>query len=344
MISIILFEFLLTLYSLNSFKHVVRKVDSRLKYYINDCNADKLNLFNSKYHHSNSFYSSRYSELPREIISVLPPLLSSNANIPYQTNDVIYNNNDGTTDTNTIISILNDIKKEIANMKSRMDKIEKTATSNIQNISIKGKSTPTPVSSFIDSIASYTHNNVEMNTRTIEISSIVSFFIIGSIISSSLFDRLWLLGGLSTAWWASEAVRRDSREGQFVRRVGVQVLQLIRDIQEKYNQAIIFYRTGRLAYVTSKTWDQYDEVYGITKKMNEFKRLAMIRASNLSINGGSSDIINQMSDIWNAFLLTPQTAVIFDKKYGVTSSISTFTAGLWSTTSEVVNEIMDSGQ
>jgi hypothetical protein len=36
-----------------------------------------------------------------------------------------------------------------------------------------------------------------------------------------------------------------SSGGMLARRVGVQVAQLIRDLQEKYNQFVIFYRTGK---------------------------------------------------------------------------------------------------
>ena len=40
------------------------------------------------------------------------------------------------------------------------------------------------------------------------------------------------------------------------RRIGAQLAMLIMEAQEKYNQFVIFYRTGQLAYVTSKVWDQ----------------------------------------------------------------------------------------
>ena len=44
--------------------------------------------------------------------------------------------------------------------------------------------------------------------------------------------------------------------GAMARRVGALVAMSIKDLQEKYNQFIIFYRTGKLAYVSSKIWDQ----------------------------------------------------------------------------------------
>ena len=36
------------------------------------------------------------------------------------------------------------------------------------------------------------------------------------------------------------------------RRVGAQLAMSIKDLQEKYNQFVIFYCTGKLAYVSSK--------------------------------------------------------------------------------------------
>ena len=63
------------------------------------------------------------------------------------------------------------------------------------------------------------------------------------------------------------------------RRVGVQVAAVIRDIQEKYNQFVIFYQTGKLAYYSSKIWEQYDSQFAITQRTEELKRLAMKRAA-----------------------------------------------------------------
>ena len=49
--------------------------------------------------------------------------------------------------------------------------------------------------------------------------------------------------------------------GAMARRVGAQVAMSIKDLQEKYNQFVIFYRTGKLAYVSSKVWDQVQTIY-----------------------------------------------------------------------------------
>ena len=35
---------------------------------------------------------------------------------------------------------------------------------------------------------------------------------------------------------------------------------MIRELQEKYRQAKVFYRTGRLAFEAQRVWDSYDKV------------------------------------------------------------------------------------
>ena len=67
--------------------------------------------------------------------------------------------------------------------------------------------------------------------------------------------------------------------GMVARRVGVEVAAVIRDIQEKYNQFVIFYQTGKLAYHSSKIWEQYDSRFAITQRTEEMKRRAMKRAA-----------------------------------------------------------------
>ena len=62
---------------------------------------------------------------------------------------------------------------------------------------------------------------------------------------------------------------RPSASLQVARRVGVSVAQLIRDIQEKYNQFVIFYQTGKLAYHSSKIWEQWDSQFSITQRTGE---------------------------------------------------------------------------
>lgn len=97
---------------------------------------------------------------------------------------------------NTIMDAIENLeialKKEIYNLKLRIDGIEK----NVGTLQT-GKS-KTAVGNFVDSLAATT---IEMNPRTVEICAVVSFFGIGTIIGFSLLDRLWLLGGIISAWW-----------------------------------------------------------------------------------------------------------------------------------------------
>ena len=91
------------------------------------------------------------------------------------------------------------------------------------------------------------------------------------------------------------------------RRLGAKVAQLIRDIQEKYNQAYIFYRTGKLAYVSSKTWEKYDNQFSITQRMNKLKKLAMERAVefNSTFSSSSAVLLDQAADFWKVMTSDP---------------------------------------
>lgn len=79
---------------------------------------------------------------------------------------------------------------------------------------------------------------------------------------------------------------RDTRGGAYARAIGARAVQLIRDLQEKYNQVYVFYKTGKLAYVSSKTWEKYDKQYAITQKLNLLKKEAIQRASEFNSTFG----------------------------------------------------------
>jgi hypothetical protein len=115
------------------------------------------------------------------------------------------------------------LRKELAALRARLDQVEKTGSA--------GGKSKTTISNFVDSLQA---NTMAMNARTVELCSVAAFFIAGTVVGASLLDRLWLLGGLFAAWWASGAVHRDTRGGAVARRAGVTVAQLIRDVQERY--------------------------------------------------------------------------------------------------------------
>ncbi|KAJ1409263.1 hypothetical protein B484DRAFT_423373 [Ochromonadaceae sp. CCMP2298] len=158
---------------------------------------------------------------------------------------------------------------------------------------------------------------LQMTPRTVELCAMFSFFLIGIIIGASLLDRLWLLGGITGAWWASGAVTRNTRGGALARRVGAQVAQYIRDLQEKYNQAIIFYQTGKMAYVSSKTWEKYDAQFQITQ-----------RASGFNSNLEEAGFYQQFGDVWRVIVTAPREAQKLDSRFQVTTSVGNFARGV----------------
>eukprot|EP01031_Cornospumella_fuschlensis_P025537 gene25537-30833_t len=202
-------------------------------------------------------------------------------------------------------------RKELAVLRSRVEKLEKTISSLSSN-QVKAKQ-PTAVNSFVDAI---TANTIQMNSKTVEICAVTSYFLLGMLIGYSLFDRLWLLGGIAGAWWAASIVHRNSPTGRFARKLGVKVARVVIDLQEKYNQAVIFYRTGKLAYVSSKIWENYDQKFSITHKMNTWKKLAMDRA--VALNQSKNSFLPQISDFYRVVLSTPEKV---ESKYKVRESV-----------------------
>lgn len=226
---------------------------------------------------------------------------------------------------------------ELNELKLRLDKLEKSLAtlttgypqgsgSAITGGGGGGVSLSSTKSSVSDLMGAFNRGQLPMSPKTVERCSIVCFFAIGILIGASLLDRLWLLGGIMTAWWASDAVHRNTRSGNFVRRCGAQLAQFIRDWQEKYNQAVIFYQTGKLAYVSSKTWEKYDQQFAITQRADALKKLAIQRASafNSTMLGSSRELYEQMSDVWNVIMMAPSNAVKLDREYKLTSSISAY--------------------
>lgn len=73
------------------------------------------------------------------------------------------------------------MKKELITLKSRLDKVEKSAL-------LLGGKKRTGVSDFVESLQA---NTMAMNAKTVEICAVVTFFTIGTIVGASLLDRLW---------------------------------------------------------------------------------------------------------------------------------------------------------
>jgi hypothetical protein len=221
------------------------------------------------------------------------------------------------------------LRRDLNLLRTRIDGIEKSL------ISIQTSKSKNAVGNFVESLTATT---IELNPRTVEIFAIITFFGIGAVLGASLLDRLWLIGGIIGGWWASGAVYRDTRGGMLARRVGVQVTQFVKDLQEKYNQFIIFYRTGKLAYVSKRIWDQYDDAYQIQKRVDEFKRLAMQRATDFNTAFKEYRVSDQLTDAWRAMRSVPMNAIKLDEEYGLTTAIVSYSANLGNSISQLFGQ------
>lgn len=96
------------------------------------------------------------------------------------------------------------------------------------------------------------------------------------------------------------------------------------DIQEKVNQAYIFYRTGKLAYHSSKIWEAIDQSYDVTTRVDMFKRFAMIRAAEVNNFLGEKKYTDQLHDFWKALVSVPFEARRINVEYGLTSKVFKF--------------------
>lgn len=145
------------------------------------------------------------------------------------------------------------------------------------------------------------------------------------------------------AYWAAGAVHRDTRGGMIARKVGVQLARIVRDLQEKYTQLVVFYRTGKLAYVSLGAWESIDSKFAVTSKVNELKRLAMLRATEFNTAFKDTKVSDQFADLLKVIGKAPREARRIDKKYGVTSKIFAFGRGVVSSTIEGVRDLVRRG-
>ena len=207
---------------------------------------------------------------------------------------------------------------------------------------------PTPkqksvTDSFVDSLKT---DLLELSPKTIEICSTCGFFLTGCVLGASLLDRLWLIGGVIGAYWASHAVYKDSRGGVLARRLGVKIAQLIRDVQEKINGMIIFYNTGRLAIETSKWYEKYDKKFKIDDNIKKMKKLAMNRAADFkgwTRTIESNKYLDTLGDAWTVVTSVPDRAQKWDKEYKITGNLMKFGKGLMGTVQDGVVEIFNRG-
>ena len=98
-------------------------------------------------------------------------------------------------------------------------------------------------------------------------------------------------------------------------------------MHEKYNQAVIFYQTGKLAMASSKIWEKYDMQFKLTQRAEAAKKLTMLRAAEFNtfikfnaVNNFSS----KMNEVWRGILTVPTNAKKLDSKYQITTKIYDF--------------------
>ena len=179
------------------------------------------------------------------------------------------------------VSTVVDAKEELEQLKARLGKLEQqwaqavlvADTDNEQNSSgaeyMPALVLPSKATTLVTS------------ARAMEVCASVAFFCIGCVLGASLFDRLALVGGSAAAWWATGAVTRDTRGGALCRRLGRQLATVLGQLVAKWEEAVVFYKTGQLAFVGKAQYEKMDRRFGVEKKMLEFKKLGMARVAEL---------------------------------------------------------------
>ena len=161
-------------------------------------------------------------------------------------------------------------QQELQLLKEKMERLER-----------QWASLPVPPEGFGSVAAAQRPNVNTLDSRTVELCASAAFFVIGHILGASLFDRLGLVGGVAAAYWASGAVNHDSRAGSIARDIGQRIAQVLVQLQLRWNELVVFYKTGKLAFLGKAQYEKLDNRFAIEKKINEFKRLSMMRIAEL---------------------------------------------------------------
>jgi len=120
-----------------------------------------------------------------------------------------------------------------------------------------------------------------LDARTAELCAMVAFFFIGNVLGASLFDRLGMVSGVFAAYWSSGAINHDTRAGSLVRNVGNKLARVLLYLKIKWNELVVFYKTGKLAFLGKAQYEKLDNRFAIEKRIAEFKRLSMMRIAEL---------------------------------------------------------------
>jgi hypothetical protein len=220
------------------------------------------------------------------------------------------------------------LAREVATLKGRVAVLEKSVGLTCSSKSTSGGS------HMLDGLS---QSNFRISARNVERCGTVSFFLIGTVVGASLLDRLWLIGGAVGAFWAHSVNKSDSKSGELVRKTGAQLALGVKEVLDMYNQFVIFYKTGKLGYRWSQTWDKWDSQYDITNKLNRWKRSVVERSTKF----GESQTADQFKDFWNAVVAAPNAAKNINQQYGITSNMGQFFSGVGRSIKDRVGGIMD---
>lgn len=236
--------------------------------------------------------------------------------------------------TDPLMAKLDETQSQLRVLNQRIIQIEKTIQKGGSAYGAYGsKKASEEVGDFVSSLKM---KQLALNPTNVERCALFAFAIIGTLVAFSVFDRLWLVGGIFSSYWASTTVHQDTRSGAMVRKVGVQIAQVVRDLQEKWNYFVIYYETGKLAIATQKRWEIIDKRYGLDEKFTEFKKLAMERASKINSDQG---ITGTLSDVWSALKVVPKKAQKINKKYSITDNVFQFSKGVAIVTKDGVGDL-----
>jgi len=173
-----------------------------------------------------------------------------------------------------------DAQLELQRLKEQMERMERqwsAAVSEAALLSGDAEGTGTG-----DEVApALTANTAGLSARTLELCTAAAFFVIGFTLGASLFDRLGLIGGVSAAYWSTGAIKRDTRAGALARNIGRRVAQAVVFLRLKWEELVVFYKTGKLAFLGKAQYEKLDTRFGIEQRIAEFKRLSMVRIAEL---------------------------------------------------------------
>jgi len=177
----------------------------------------------------------------------------------------------------------------------------------------------------LSSLASAKKTN-DLSAREIAISASISFFFVGVLLAMSITEQ-WVVScilGVVCAWWSSVEINRDTRLGALTRSIGLQTATWKSEARSFWDRAVIYYETYKLGL----EWNKIDKRFGIEKKFDELKKLAMLRASELKNLNQEDKIKITFADVLTVLRSSPNEVKKFDGRYKLSATVGDFSRGL----------------